>query len=219
MKSEIVIIGAIVLGTIGLIIGFSFIGRTDGIPQSGEPILSTEAELVRDYSYRHGASTAPVTLVEFADFQCPACANFYPVLKTIDEKYDDGELQVIFRHFPLSQHQFGEFASRVAEAAGAQGKFWEMHDMLYERQKEWSTERDPRETFIGYAKELGLDATLFEEDLKNQELIDHIRQDRGDGITLGVDSTPSLFLNGKPFQFSGEAALREAIDAALKNKP
>jgi protein-disulfide isomerase len=216
MRSDIAIIGIIVLATVGLIVGFSFIGRTDGIPQSDEPITSASAELVRDYSPRHGEATAPVTLVEFGDFQCPACASFFPVLKALDQKYDDKDLQIVFRHFPLSQHQFGEFASRVAEAAGAQGKFWEMHDLLYERQSQWSVERDPGQTFAGYASELGLTTEQFKSDLERQDLIDHIRQDRGDGLSLSVDSTPSLFLNGKPIEVSSEAALSAAIDEALK---
>jgi protein-disulfide isomerase len=216
MKSEIAIIGAIVLGTIGLIIGFAFLGGSDAIPKSGEPIFGEDAQYVRDYSPRRGDTSAPVTLVEFADFQCPACANFYPIMKAIDAQYDDKEVQIIFRHFPLSQHQFGEFASRVAEAAGAQGKFWEMHDILYERQTEWSTKSDPRDTFISYASELGLNTDQFESALSQQELIDHIRQDRGDGSMLGVNSTPSLFLNGKAVNISSEEALTKEIDALLK---
>src|SRR5262245_26343594 len=104
-------------------------------------------------AYVRGPDTAPVTLEEFADFECPACGQFYPILKSIESEYA-GQVRVIFREFPLAQHAHARAAGEVAEAAGMQGKFWEMHDLLYENRNAWTTATEVQPIFEDYAQRL-----------------------------------------------------------------
>ncbi len=143
-----------------------------------------------------GGATATVTLVEFADFQCPACAAYHPVLEKLHETFGD-RLKMAFRHYPLIQiHQNALIASQAAEAAGAQGKFWEMHGILFERQNAWSSLDNPTDMFVSYAKELLLDTDQFRADLKNDTLKKVVLDDLLAGERARVNATPSFFLNG-----------------------
>jgi protein-disulfide isomerase len=126
--------------------------------------------------------------------------------------------RVVFRHYPLNMHRYAFIAARAAEAAGLQGKFWEMHDMLYENQKEWSDSMEPRVQFDSYATRLGLDVQKFKADMERQESADRIKADMMRGNSLGVKGTPTVFLNGRelvPGQLVTEDILRREIEAAL----
>lgn len=166
-----------------------------------------------------GVGGAPVVLEEFADFECPPCAGLYPELKKIEADYGD-RIAVVFRHFPLSMHKHALAAAKAAEAAALQGRFWEMHDRLYEKQDEWSQECDVRRQFVGYAHDLGLDVGQFERDMDSAQVAERIRLDQQRGESAQVDSTPSLFLNGRELSSSSRTpgGIRAAIDAALKGK-
>lgn len=142
------------------------------------------------------ASEAKVTIVEFADFQCPACKQAFPELKKILETYT-GKINFIYRHFPLPQHAHAQIASRAAEAASDQGKFWEMSELLYTRQNEWSVKQNARDIFIGYAEELGLNKDQFSTDLDSKKFDATINTDLQDAAKVGVNSTPTIFVNGK----------------------
>jgi protein-disulfide isomerase len=164
-----------------------------------------------------GSATARVTLEEFSDFQCPACGNLEPGLRRVSKDYGD-RVQLIFRNFPLAMHKYAFQASRAAEAAGQQGKFWEMHDMIYDNQKEWSDSMEPRVQFESYASRLGLDVQRFKADSERQDLAERIKADYGRGMSLNVKGTPTIFLNGRelvPGQLVTEEILRREIDAAL----
>jgi len=153
-------------------------------------------KLVRDDSHGTHGARAKVTLVEFGDYQCPACAAAHPVLKQIVEAYKDNpDFTFVFRNFPLTEiHNAAEISSEAAEAAAEQGKFWEMHDLLYEKQSEWAGSQ--AEGFlIGYAESLGLDVTKFRQALDQQKFANVIKTDRADGEALKINSTPSFFLN------------------------
>lgn len=187
LKSEslfLIFIGALIVGGLFLLLILS--GQSSS--------SSNEAGiLVREDSFFVGNSGAEITLVEFGDFQCPACQQAETVLDDIREKYAD-KVKIVFRHFPLPSHRNAILAAEAAESAGAQGKFWEYHDLLYQKQGEWSNQSNAQQTFLGYAGTLGLDTKQFEEDLKSNKFKDKINKDKADGIDLGVSGTPTFSL-------------------------
>lgn len=145
-------------------------------------------------AHARGPANAPVTLEEFADFQCPACAKLYPLLKSIEDEYGK-RVRVVFREFPLSQHAHANIAGRAAEAAGLQGKFWEMHDLLYENGTTWSKAVDVRPVFESYARQLGLDVEQFNRDQASMIVETRIAKDYQRGRSVRVKGTPALYLN------------------------
>lgn len=165
-----------------------------------------------------GQGNTGVTLVEYGDFQCPGCRQYYPILKQVKEYYGD-KITFQFKHFPLeSIHKNARAAARAAEAAGKQDKFWEMHDKLFDTQDQWKDTPDPISVFEGYAEELGLDKTKFTNDYKDQETSRTITADLQSGRDLGVSSTPTFALNGKLIEQSPGAtfeAFKALIDAKI----
>jgi protein-disulfide isomerase len=148
-------------------------------------------------NYTQGAGTDGVTVVEFGDFQCPACRSYYPITKQLKEKYGD-RIKFQFRHFPLVQvHQNAMVAHRAAEAAGRQGKFWEMHDLLYERQQAWESSKNPTAIMEDYAAELGLNIDQFKADFISEAVNNAIQADIKAGQAAGANSTPTFVINGK----------------------
>ena len=184
-----------------------------GIPTTAPPGASPP--------WAKGASNALVTLEEFADFECPACGAFEPTLKEIKTAYGD-RVRIIFRHYPLIQiHERAQDAALAAEAAGQQGRFWEMHDLLYEKQKDWTNKTaDHRKLFADYAKTLGLDIEKFNADLSGGTGKPRIAADKQRGDYVSIRSTPSVFLNGRPILSEGMSPtrLRQSIDNALQGK-
>lgn len=150
--------------------------------------------LLNDVKHSIGNPDAKVKIVEFGDYQCPACAQAEPTVKQLLEKNSD-KIYFVFRHFPLPTHNNSRMAARAVEAAGDQGKYWEMHKIVYEKQTSWSTEAKPEEKFREFAKELGLDMDKFEEGLNKNW--DNIQADYALGNQNGVNSTPTFFVNGK----------------------
>jgi len=160
-------------------------------PAAGRPRLGAEPP------HRLGNADAPVMLEEFGDFECQACAALHPALKTI--KADFGSrVVIVFREFPLaSVHQHTLAAARAAEAAGLQGKFWEMHDLLYENQKDWHVSSDVESLFEQYAKQIGLQVERFKQDINGEAVTGRVTLDQERGRWIGVNSTPTIFLNGR----------------------
>lgn len=142
-----------------------------------------------------GNKNAKNIIVEYGDLQCPACGAVHPYVKDMLSKYGS-QIEFVFRHFPLSQHQNSMNAAMAAEAAGAQNKFWEMHDVLYEHQNEWSDTSNPENIFLTYAKSLKLDTNKFKSDLNNPNLRAKINDQLNSGNVAGVDATPTFYLNG-----------------------
>jgi len=158
-----------------------------------------------------GPADAPVTIVEFGDFQCPACGAEEPVIQKLLKNYAT-QVRFVFREFPLSIHENAELAAEAAEAAGAQGKFWEMHDMLYKNQ-EHLTLAD----VLGYATAIGLDVNTFQADLASHKYQPVVQKDIADGQALQVQGTPTFFINGR--QYMGALPydqLAAAVDQALR---
>jgi len=166
-----------------------------------------------------GPANAPAKLEEFGDFECPPCGLLHPILVQMKSEFGD-QLQITFREFPLTQlHPHALAAASSAEAAGLQGKFWEMHDLLYEHQKDWHEAFDVRPIFEGYAKQIGLDVARFQQDVNNNIVARRITADGSRGHAFGVKGTPTVFLNGKevPFEQLPADKLRILIKAAISN--
>ena len=165
-----------------------------------------------------GNANAPVTLEEFGDFQCGACGSYHPEMKKIEAEYGD-KLKVIFRELPLvTLHPHALLGAQAAEAAGLQGKFWEMHDKLYENQVTWTEKSDLVPVFVDYAKQIGLNPDQFMKDLNGEQVAGRIFQDGKRAHSFGLKGTPSFFVNGKEAtgdQWKPEG-LRQMINDALR---
>lgn len=180
------------------------------------PATLSHDQLVTEESAMTGSISAKVTLVEWGDFQCPACASVAPIVEELIAKYGTNpDFNFVFRHFPLPQHQNAKIASEAAIAAGAQNKFWEMYALLYKQQREWSLVSDPRTLFATYASTLGLDKTAFDTALEKHTFADFVDADKQTGTTLGLSHTPTLYLNGIEQTSVSLVALTKAIDDAL----
>ena len=165
-----------------------------------------------------GNVNASVTLEEFGDFECFSCGVYYPELKKIESEFGD-KLRVIFRERPLvPPHQHALLAAQAAEAAGRQDRFWEMHDKLYENQKEWSAATDLVPMFVEYAKQIGLDTDRFMKDLNGEAVATRIFQDGRRAHAFVINSTPTFFVNGKEAKDDSwkPEGLREMIRQALR---
>lgn len=165
-----------------------------------------------------GPANAPAQIEEFGDFQCPPCGLFHPILKEMKKEFGD-QLRVTFREFPLSAlHKHAIAAASAAEAAGMQGKFWEMHALIFENQQAWHEQEDARPIFEAYAKQIGLDIDKYRRDMNGQAVADRITEDGKRGHALGVKGTPTVFLNGVevPFESLPADKLRVLIQARLK---
>ena len=166
-----------------------------------------------------GPANARVHIEEFGDFQCPPCGLFHPILEKLEQEFPK-DLRVTFRHFPLPNHQHALRAASAAEAAGLQGKFWEMHKLIYEHQRDWKDEFDVRPIFEGYAQQIGLDIARFNRDLGGTVVQQRILQDGKRALSVGVKGTPTVFLNNRevPFQMLPEEHMRVLIQQELDKK-
>lgn len=176
----------------------------------------TEAVSEGDWTKGASSTTKKAELVEYSDFQCPACGMFYPIIEEIALAHKD-TLAFTYRHFPLPQHKNALAAAYAAEAAGKQGKFWEMHEKIFKSQDDWSESDTAVVTFEGFAQDLGLDIARFKTDRDSQETKDAVTHDRDTGLKSGVNSTPSFYLNGKKMANPRSAEeFKATIEAALK---
>jgi protein-disulfide isomerase len=167
-----------------------------------------------------GDSNAPVVLEEFGDFECLPCSIVWPVLEKLENDYGN-RLVVVFREHPLKMHRFALDAARAAEAAGLQGKFWEMHDTLYRNRATWVPADYVGPYLNNYATELGLDLDRFKADMDGEQVAKRIAADQDRGESLSVDRTPVLFINGEHIAPTArdEKSLRATIDKALASRP
>lgn len=163
-----------------------------------------------------GDATAPVQLEEFGDFECLPCSLVWPVLEKLEHDYGK-RLVVVFRQHPLKKHRYALDAARAAEAAGLQGRFWEMHDALYRNRNTWVPADYIGPYFNDYATELGLDLDRFKADIQGEEVSRRIAADQDRGESLGIDRTPVIFVNGEqvPVTAHNEKGLAEIIEKAL----
>lgn len=188
----------------------------------GNSAPTATATLVdRTGAYYKGSLEAKVTLTEFSDFQCPACRVAQATVDKIMIEYF-GKVKLVFRHFPLDIHPLAKTAAEAAEAAGKQGKFWEMHDLLYSKQADWGdvsknlSEAQAIEIFKSYAQQLNLNVATFTSDVTSNAYATVIAQDYNDGVTYGVGATPTFFVNQKQIKSPSYEAIKQGIDEALK---
>ena len=169
---------------------------------------------VTERDHAQGPADAPVTLVEYGDYECPYCGKAYPIVKRVQRELGD-RLRFVFRNFPLNTiHAHASVAAQAAESAGAQGKFWEMHDLLYENQDKLADA-----DLNSYALKLGLEIYRFEADMSSQVFAARVREDFRGGVRSGVNGTPTFFING--LRYPGALRMDEllyAIESAMKER-
>lgn len=213
-----VAVGIIGLSLLILIGGVVIVSSQQSSPRIDTATLSEELAIsAADWS--KGPDDAKATLVEYSDFQCPACASYFPLLKRAADDFKD-DLRLIYRHYPIRQaHKNAELAAQAAEAAGRQGKFWEYHDRLFDFQTLWSEEGDAKALFNQYALDLGLDGGRFLADLESSEVKDKVTGDYQSGLRLGVNATPTFFLNGTRIQNPASyESLKSLIQSAIEQQ-
>ena len=163
-----------------------------------------------------GNRNAKVILIEYSDFECPACAMYAPMLDRLAEEFGD-KIALFYRHFPLKMiHKDAELAARAAEAAGRQNKFWEMHDMIFKNQDEWAGGGGAKNFFIKYADTLNLNAEQFKNDINSKEVKNKVNNDYQSGLAAGIDYTPTFFLNGQKITPKNYEDFRRIIGEAIR---
>lgn len=195
----------IIAATLAIIGAAVIIFSQSSSPASAIP----KAEIIGNASYSKGNASAAVYLVEFSDFQCPSCKLVKPIVDEVVETNKD-KLLFVYRHFPLDQHQFAIKAALAAEAAGKQGKFWEMYDLLFANQEQFTDE-----IFLTLAKQLNLNEEVFSQDMKDPNLHDTILTDRKFGLSIGINSTPTFFLNGNKLNLRSYNDIKTEVERAL----
>jgi protein-disulfide isomerase len=191
MKGETKLFLGIIIGTIVVVgIGIAMLSRLASTKKVDSSLL------IRADSNTISTPSASVTLVEFSDFQCPACGAYYPIVTQVLKDFKN-ELTFVYRNFPLTDlHPNAQIAAQAAEAAGVQGKYWEMHDLLFTKQKDWSASGAVKDIFAQYAESLGMNGDQFKKDIESDAVKKRVSQDITDGQTLGITGTPTFFLDG-----------------------
>jgi protein-disulfide isomerase len=224
-KKAWIIFAAVCVIVLGGLVYFSNQNKIDVSSVDANAIQTPNAQSGNIGEHVSGKADSKVMLVEYGDYQCPGCGAAYQPIKDVTDKYK-GQIAFVFRNFPLtSLHPNARAAAAAAEAAGLQGKYWEMHDQLYEGQSNWEnlSSNDRTAFFTDYAKSLGLDANKFTTDLTANAVNQKIGYDIAIGKKIGVNATPTFYLNGKkPDNINNdqggidEDKLSDAIDALLK---
>ncbi|MBE7468882.1 MAG: hypothetical protein DPW09_07285 [Anaerolineae bacterium] len=196
--------------------------EVSGPPAACQPVdipTNTLIAPVSDQEWSKGPANAPVTVIEYADFQCPGCAGIFPTVEKLRADYGD-DLRIVFRHFPLlTIHDKAMLTAEAAEAAGAQGKFWEMHDLLFERQDTWSStpQEDMVEVLVGYAQEIGLeDMDQFKADLEKHTYQAKVQAAYDSAVNSQLSSTPSFVINQVDYPAQNFGLTYEGLDAFIK---
>lgn len=198
----------IILAAVVMIGGFFWLTKP-------KPANSTSS--VAASNHVEGLGSKKVTLVEYGDYQCPACGAYHPILKSIYNTYKD-QIFFQFRNYPLeSLHQNARAGARAAEAANIQGKFWEMHDLIYENQKDWESSSDPLSYYKSYAEKVGVkDMAKFEKDYRSSVVNDIINADLKEGAKFSITGTPTFVLNGKKIENPrDQTAFNKLIDDTI----
>ena len=211
MSKNLKISLALIAVAIGAVVVAATVGGGDD--ETAAP-AAADVQVVRPDSQRLSVADGDLTFVEFLDFECEACRAAHPAIEQLRKDYGD-QVTFVVRHMPL--HNNSERAARAAEAAGAQGKFEEMYDRLFETQPEWGESRDSKEdVFFGLAEQLDLDMAQFEDDYNDAAIIERVRRDKAEGAALGVTGTPTFFLDGEKLEISSFDDLVQEIEASTE---
>ena len=209
----------ILIGVAGIVLIGGVLLAIFANPQPKDPGAPLDTNsLIRENNHMTGSKDAKVNIVEFADYQCPACAAANPILKRIVEEYkDNSNVNLVFKNFPLdSIHPNARIAAEAAEAAGEQGKYWEMNTLIYTNQSQWSENPIPLDIFVGYAKEAGVaNIEQFRESVQIRKFDAVISADLADGQSLNVNSTPTIFINGEKMDSYQYETLKTKIEEKL----
>jgi len=165
-----------------------------------------------------GNATSTITIVEYSDFQCPACAMFFPILEKVVTDYGD-KIRFIYRNYPLPQHNNARPAAQAAGAAGGQGKFWEMYRMIFDTHDDWENATNTPTVFRGYAEKIGLDLIKYDADVNSDIVKNKIEADIKQGSNAGINATPTFYINGRKIENTGTyQGFKKLIDEAINNK-
>lgn len=213
MNSDTKVILGVIVATVVIIAGGAWYASRNQPTELGQKLSPSQiSRLVHDGDPTVGPTDAKVTVVEFGDFQCPACGQLYAPLKEVMQMYKDKPVRFVFRQFPLTQaHENAQLAAESSLAAETQGKFWEMHDIMFENQTKLT-----RPDLEAYAQQVGLNMDQFRQALDQRTYQDAVGQDVADGNALGIQGTPTVYING--VQYTGQysvSALQTVIDKAL----
>jgi protein-disulfide isomerase len=211
------VVVVVVLATAVLIV----LGITQPEPAAiglSSSFVSTTAAAVTSTDHVEGNTSAKVSVIEYGDFQCPACGAYFPITQQIIANYGD-KIAFVFRNYPLEQHADAQIASQAAEAAGLQGKYWQMHDMLYEDQNTWtnaSPSNAVSQFFDGYASSTGINVAQFDKDINSAQVLAKIQNDLASGNAAAINHTPTFFINLKQIQDpTSYDQFKSVIDQAL----
>jgi protein-disulfide isomerase len=213
MSKNLKISLALVAAAVAAVLAFAFTGGDDG-ESDAQPARTKSERVVRPDSQKLSvAEDGKVTFVEFLDYECEACRAAHPAIEQLRETYE-GKVTFVVRNMPL--HNNSQRAAQAAEAAAAQGKFEEMYDLLFETQPNWGESSDSQEeVFFGLAEQLGLDMGEFEQVYNDPATAERVKRDLADGKALGVEGTPSFFINGDKVEVESFNDLVAKIDAEL----
>lgn len=214
MKTETKLLAFFFLAILALILGgVFFLSKNQNSPS---PDSNKVYQIDYSKGERIGSDSAKIKLVEFSDYECPACALFAPTVAQLIAS-DSANLQVYYRNFPLPQHSLAKKAAVLAEEANAEGKFWPVHDKLFAAQDQWASLSEATDFFVNLAKEEGMDEIKTKEALENNLYQDKIQADINEGMSLGVDATPTFFLNGKKLNLASPDDLKNIVNQMLNN--
>lgn len=212
-KKQILTWTIVILAIIGLFIGLAFLGGGGNNPANTAKILTTPVNEALDHI--KGPNTAKVTLLEYSDFQCPACGQYEPILREVANAFPN-DLRIVYRHFPLIEiHPNALPAAIASEAAAKQGKFWEMHDILFDRQSQWVDATSTESLFADFATSLSLDKNKFIADLTANDTVDRVMLDRSSAENAGLGGTPTFFLNGTQAKLQTLEEFKTAIQKII----
>ena len=203
-----------------VIVGLIIFGVIASIKKSyNDKANDTLYEKVSDSDWSIGnATTSSLIIVEYSDFQCPACRYYSSIMDEVIKEYGDNT-RFIYRNFPLPQHKNAIPAGKAAGAAGEQGKFWEMYSILFEKQLEWSDISDIEPIFTEYANSLNLDIEKYNTDYNSQKILNKINSDLKGGIKAGINSTPTFYINDKKIKTpQNYNEFKKLIDEATTTK-
>lgn len=220
-KKAWIVFAIIVVAFFGVIFYQSKANKIDYNKYDAQKAIDKNSDNGEIGDHVRGNQNSKVVLVEYGDYQCPACSSMDSKISKLAEEYKD-KIAIVFRNFPLDMHPNALSAAAAAESAGLQGKFWEMHTKLYENQSEWeeATGQKRNDLYLKYAQELGLDETKFKDDMKDPKISKKIAFDKALGTRAQIKGTPSFILNGKDLDskvWGDDESLRAEINKALEN--
>jgi len=204
-------------GAVAVLVGIAIFGLALFVNKSPTSSIDTSqtVPMSSEYDIVLGNKNSKVSLIEYSDLQCPACASYHPLVKQILTEYPN--VRYVYRNFPLTNiHPNAQIAAQAGYAANLQGKFWEMADALFTNQPDWEKSPSPQTIFVNYAQKLGLNAEKFTTDMNSQEAKKFVSESEKQAISAGINSTPSFFLNGARITASSYEDFKKLIDDAFE---